>query len=228
MFNHELLILCGGRGSRLSSVWRRPKILAPIGNSTYLEILLGILAETSCNFNLTLATGYKSQDVEDQINELGLDVSILREESELGTGGAVTNFLKEHQPKRFSVLNGDTLFSERDLHSFFHRTLQTSACLIATQKVDSNDRFGSVDITPNLSIQKPTLPLKRDLVYAGLGTFVTTLMCKELEAPFSLEKLINLSEINETNVELFILNSGFYDIGTPESLAKASIWLQKN
>jgi len=228
MSKHELLILCGGRGSRLSSVWQRPKILAPIGNSSYLEILLSILAETSCNFNLTLATGYKSKAVEEQIRELGLDVSILREENELGTGGAVTNFLKERQPKKFSVLNGDTLFAERDLRSFFHRTLQTDVCLIATQKVDSNDRFGSVDIIPNLSIQKPSSPLKGDLVYAGLGTFVTAMMCEELETPFSLEKLINLSEINEASVELFILNSGFYDIGTPDSLAKASKWLQKN
>jgi len=228
MSKHELLILCGGQGTRLSSVWQKPKILAPIGNKTYLQILLNTLGKVDCDINITLATGYKSEIIEEEVYRLGLQISILTEKTKLGTGGAITNFLKDCHISRFSVLNGDTLFSETDLHNFFNRTLQINKCLVATQNISLNDRFGSVNTSPNLSFKKPFFPLKDDLVYAGLATFVTAMICTRIETPCSLDKLINISNINKESVELFRLKSEFHDIGTPESLASAKKWLQKN
>ena len=40
----DIAVLCGGKGSRLASVLGdTPKVLAPIGDSTYLDILVARL-----------------------------------------------------------------------------------------------------------------------------------------------------------------------------------------
>jgi len=228
MSQDEILILCGGRGTRLSSVWQKPKILAPIGKTTYLEIILKTLYNLNRNFKITLATGYKSELIVDAVKKSDCGLSILKESTELGTGGAVTNFIAKRKVDRFTVINGDTLYSKIDIDGFFQKSKSTRCSLIAVKKVHTNHRYGSVQINPTLSIVKSEEPNVNDLVFAGLATFETCKLQPVKSIPFSLETLINHSKIYSANVGLYELSSDFYDIGTPEFLAGAQQWLVKN
>lgn len=228
MSEDEILILCGGRGTRLSSVWQKPKILAPIGETTYLEIILKTLFNLNENFKITLATGYKSDQIANAVKKIDGHLSILKESTELGTGGAVTNFIAKRKVDRFTVINGDTLYSKIDINDFFQKSKSTRCSLIAVKKVHTNHRYGSVKINPTLSIVKSDEPKVNDLVFAGLATFETCKLQPIKSIPFALEMLINHSKINSTNVSLYELSSDFYDIGTPQFLAGAQQWLAKN
>lgn len=224
----HLLVLCGGKGTRLESVWQLPKVLAPIGNTNYLEILLGVIKETKLEFKITLATGFKSQIIEQYIKKLEDELSISCETTELGTGGAVCNFLAHNKLERISVLNGDTLFSKNDLNCFFQKSLITDRTIIAANKVKLNDRYGSVEKKDHLVIETPTQMKVDDLVYAGLATLNTSHLSSEVSFPISMEQLLNRSYISEDDVEFMELRNGFYDIGTPKSLAEAKEWLEKS
>ena len=45
----EVLILCGGRGTRISKIWQSPKILTPIKETTYLDIMISFLNSLEIN-----------------------------------------------------------------------------------------------------------------------------------------------------------------------------------
>lgn len=226
MSNHQVLILCGGKGTRLSTVWNQPKILAPIGKRNYLQVIMDILKETGFCFEFTLATGYKSKEIESDFICNQKNIFIQREDQELGTGGALLSFMKNNQYKRFTVMNGDTLFNSSDLKAYFQKILHCSDNVIAVKEVKSNERYGSVETFKKLEIRKPRLKKNNDLVYAGLATFETRNIRDVIKRPISFEDVINKSEIPVSLVSKHILKNGFHDIGTPESLRKAEKWLK--
>lgn len=228
MSSEALLILCGGQGTRLASVWREPKVLAPIEDKSYLELLISNLNNLDIQLDITLATGFKSDVIESKINSLSLPVNIIREKIPLGTGGAILNFIAQSRLTRFSIMNGDTLFSIRDLNAYFQHIKKTTKSVFSACKIDRNDRYGSISVEPHVSIHKPTHTSKNDLIYAGLSTINASSLLAEEVRCCAFEELVNQSKISRNEMDLFLMGSGFHDIGTPSSLVQAATWLKKN
>ena len=71
--NTKIIILCGGRGSRLGELTKDdPKPLLKIGSRSILEYKLSYYRKQNFN-NFIFCTGYKGEKIEKQIIQLGID-----------------------------------------------------------------------------------------------------------------------------------------------------------
>src|SRR5688572_12137748 len=104
------LILAGGLGTRLrSAVPESQKVLAPVQRRPFLARLLDQLSAAGLRRALLL-TGHRADEVErtlgTQYGSLRLEYS--REETPLGTAGAVRQALKLVTKPTFLLVNGDS------------------------------------------------------------------------------------------------------------------------
>src|SRR5215831_5384660 len=112
------LILAGGMGTRLRSVLSdRPKPLAPLGDISFLELLVMQLSTQGLR-RLVMCTGYRAGQIRQELGDgrkWNVTIEYSEESQPLGTGGAVKlagRFLSESPG--FVVMNGDS-FLELDL-----------------------------------------------------------------------------------------------------------------
>lgn len=111
---HEVVIMAGGMGERLSELTRdTPKPMLRVGSRPILEtILLNYAAQGFRRF--WLSVNYKAEQIEDHFRDgshMGLDIRYLRESTRLGTGGALS-LLPERPEGPVLVSNADVLSKE--------------------------------------------------------------------------------------------------------------------
>src|SRR6202142_1516315 len=126
MHDIKAVMLVGGLGTRLRSIVpSTPKVLASIGEKSFLELLVRQLRSQGIR-KLVMCTGYLADQIESRFGDGRMwDVSIeySKEEIPLGTAGAVKLAQRYLQGiPEFLVLNGDS-FLEIDFQSLrtFHR-----------------------------------------------------------------------------------------------------------
>src|SRR5262245_29284658 len=110
MIDIPALILVGGLGARLrSALTDRPKALAPVDGRPFLAFLLGQLPAAGIR-RVVLCTGYRAHQVEETFGSRYGDLALTysREETPLGTGGALRLAVPRMDAERFLVLNGDS------------------------------------------------------------------------------------------------------------------------
>lgn len=170
----DVVILCGGRGTRLSPVVSdRPKPLAEISDGTaFLDILLENLSAQGFG-RIILAIGHMKEKITERYFE---DPRIVfsHEDSPLGTGGAVMNALDLVETENFIVMNGDS-YCEVDIRSLCEeharRNALVSLALVATDDISD---FGSVRISEDGRVVAfaEKIPEKRaGLINAGVYVF---------------------------------------------------------
>ena len=105
------LILAGGRGSRLQGIVHdRPKPMALIGGRPFLEWLV-LQARAQGVRNLIFCTGHLAHLIEEYFGngeKWGVTFRYSREQSPLGTAGAVRLAMETTDAREFVVLNGDS------------------------------------------------------------------------------------------------------------------------
>src|SRR6516165_10361461 len=88
----KAILLVGGLGTRLRSVVpSRPKALAPIGDRSFLELLVRQLWLQGIR-NLVMCTGYLADQIENKFGDgrsWGVSIEYSNEERPLGTAGAI-------------------------------------------------------------------------------------------------------------------------------------------
>jgi len=111
--NIDVLILCGGKGTRLQSVVSdRPKSMADVEDRPFLDILIEYI--TLFGFRrIILCVGYMKDMIKNHYMAKDNHAQILYSEEDvpLGTGGAVKNARTLVHGDRFIVVNGDTFCS---------------------------------------------------------------------------------------------------------------------
>jgi len=146
------LILAGGLGTRLSSVLPdRPKVLAPIAERPFLEILIDQLLARGIR-HLVLLLGSRAEQVISYVKVQraawpeDLEVEFSVEASPLGTGGAV-KLAERFCTDRFFLLNGDTYF-DLDIPALIRTHEDTGALLtLAGAEVPNADRYGRLELS---------------------------------------------------------------------------------
>ena len=139
-------VLCGGFGTRLRAVLPdRPKAMAQIAGTPFLQLILNRLRQQGIR-SVILGTGYQAEQIEQFFGnggEAGMNIRYSREETPLGTGGAVK--LAESQLSDPAlVLNGDS-YAEWELLPMLDLLLAKEADLVMLlQKVSDAGRYGSV------------------------------------------------------------------------------------
>ena len=97
----DVFILCGGLGTRFREVREDiPKVLVPINDVPFLDLLLNDLVDQGCQ-RIILGTGYLSDQIEAHIQQRrDAEYLISLEELTLGTGGAIRHALPLFQSEQ--------------------------------------------------------------------------------------------------------------------------------
>jgi|FaiFalDrversion3_1042247.scaffolds.fasta_scaffold01077_4 D-glycero-alpha-D-manno-heptose 1-phosphate guanylyltransferase len=151
------LILAGGLGTRLSSLFRNyPKALAPIAGKPFLEYLLLYLKKHGF-FDIVLCVGYKADLIQRYCQDgkqWGMSIRYSREQMPLGTAGPLKVAGPLIPATDFLVLNGDSFFNI-DLNTLvrYHKSRKALAT-IALAKVNNAQRYGTVEVDSRGKIVK--------------------------------------------------------------------------
>ena len=226
VFNEiDVVILCGGEGTRLRPVISdRPKSLAAFGDTTFLDILIDSLKNKGFK-KFILCVGYMKDQIKDHFkNRDGISIFFSEEEEALGTGGALKNARSLIRSETFLVLNGDSI-CDLDFEKFyrFHKNKNAVLSIVLVQTNQTED-FGSVMVNSSDQITrfKEKMANNADgLINAGIY-----LMQQEIFSympkvnRFSLESDF-FPKIIQEKCAGFIIKSELIDIGTPDRYKKA-------
>jgi len=223
----KAVLLVGGRGTRLRSVLSStPKPLAPIGERSFLELLVLQLRSQGIK-RVLMCTGYLSNQIEEEFGDgcrLGIMMEYSQEKQALGTAGALKlakNRLLDAED--FIVMNGDS-FLETDFNQLlcFHSERHGIASLAAV-RVPNAARYGTMRIEESGEIIGFTEKVgdhRPGLINAGVYIFNKQIFDYIPDGSASLEKDV-FPRILERGVYALEQPGLFIDIGTPEDYARA-------
>jgi len=221
------VLLVGGMGTRLRPVLATiPKPLAPIGNESFLHLLVRQLRSQGIK-RLVMCTGYLADRIENEFGNgdaWGVAIEYSRELDPHGAAGAVKLAERYLSPAPyFLVLNGDS-FLELDFCEFidFHRE-HGGLISIAIRKVKNANRYGTVRVdTANrvIGFDEKAETNAPGLVNGGVYVFNRAVLEYLPNGPASLEKDI-FPQLSRFGVYAFEQRGMFIDIGTPEDYARA-------
>ncbi|MBQ2847712.1 MAG: HAD-IIIA family hydrolase [Clostridia bacterium] len=218
----EAIILAGGFGTRLKPcVDNLPKPLAPIDGKPFLHYLLDYLYTNGIH-RAIISTGYLADYIEKNIGRVykGMVIDYCREDSPLGTGGAIKKALDLCCEKYALAVNGDSFF---DVNLFemqkFH---EKSGCpiTIAARKVLNAEHSGFLTVSSgNLTGFTEKGVKSAGLINGGIYFIQKNLFNGITEEKFSFEK--HILENGYCPVAVFESGGYFIDIGIPENYRKA-------
>lgn len=219
------MILAGGFGTRLQTVLRNvPKPLAPVRGLPFIHYVLRWLEESGIQ-RVIGCTGYLADKMEAGFRSYAgaLEMTFLREDTPLGTGGAIYRALGVADQGGVFVLNGDTYFPA-DLNRFQRESERLGGPFaIALRRVADTSRFGAVDLDGGRVL---TMNEKGrsgpGLVNAGLYLLPSDLWRRmPMPGVFSWETELMQPKAPALGAAGVVLDAPFLDIGTPESYREA-------
>ncbi len=227
----KALILAGGEGTRLRPLtYTIPKPLLPICNRPFLEHQLRLMRSHGIT-DAMLLTGYLAGAFDPFIERMaaeGIRLEVVREDSPLGTAGAVRNVLDRFDGATI-VFNGDVL-TDLDLGALVaaHRGAGAVATLTLTPVADAGP-YGLVPlddagrVTGFLEKPPPEVARRGGLINAG--TYVLEPQALADVPPgrmWSFERQVFPGLVERgAPVYGFASESYWLDIGTPERYLQA-------
>ena len=215
-------VLCGGFGTRLRSVTDSQKALVPVHGEPFLARVLSQLARAGISEGV-LCAHYRAEQVAEQLAELsrqaGLPLSMVVEQSPLGTGGALLNALCEQPAQgRYLVLNADTFV---DVQGYRQMLLSEGNAVLAA-RVDDRSRYGSLALTAtgHLAALQEKGVQGAGLINAGVYAFTASAFAATSVRACSMEHDLLPELLQREAVTVVDYSGRFIDIGTPESLAR--------
>lgn len=141
------MVMAGGRGSRLMPLTEAmPKPMLPVGGRPLMELIIEQLRDVGVN-QVNVAINYQGEKIEHHFGDgsvFGVNINYVREESPLGTGGALG--LLEDQTDPLLVINGDILtrVDYRDMFAF-HRD-HGAEMTVGVRRYEIQVPYGVVEI----------------------------------------------------------------------------------
>jgi D-glycero-alpha-D-manno-heptose 1-phosphate guanylyltransferase len=225
MTPREIIILAGGLGTRLSSTHQGPKCLAKIDDRPFLFFLINYYRGQGLQkFIFSLGYGHAEVEAYLQASFPDLDYEMIIEEEQLDTGGAIAVAMKAVQENTVLVVNGDTYFriSLSPMAGFHH--MCGAECSIALKEIDNTERYGSVKLNTDYSVETFTEKGIRDTGFINGGAYLLNkrlFLSHEFPVKFSFEKDYLQQYIKRARIFGVKQNGYFIDIGIPEDLERA-------
>lgn len=221
----DVVILCGGLGTRLRPVVSDcPKVLAKIGEKTFLNILIDNATNQGFK-NVILCVGYLKGQIKNHFDcDKDYNIMFSEEEEPLGTGGALKKAKPLIKSNPFVVMNGDSICNMNFMEFFKFHTSKKGILSMVLARSKAVQDFGSVMLDNSqriTSFKEKAACTDECLVNAGVY-----LMQKEVfsympdESCFSLEYDL-FPRLIKSKCYGFITESELIDIGTPERYEKA-------
>lgn len=231
---NDVVIVCGGLGSRLCSIIdRRPKVLAPIGSGVFLDILLQFYWAQGFR-RFILCTGYLHQHIRDYYERSCYrDALVFSEESvPLGTAGAVKHAGRLITTDTFVVANGDS-YCDISIAAFirYHRSVPDSPASVAlTHKTRGSD-YGQVTMGKDNRIRSFAEKVAVDpdsYVNTGIYIFDKRILDRiPDDGPYSLETQVFPDLAKTGQLTGYPVKRRVYDIGVPVRYANAKKYFEK-
>jgi D-glycero-alpha-D-manno-heptose 1-phosphate guanylyltransferase len=230
----EMLILAGGFGTRLKSVVSDvPKPMATVGGRPFLAYLLDYWIGQGIQ-RFVLSTGHLASVVESYFCDSYRNASItyVREQSPLGTGGALRLALESVSWANATALmaNGDTWFPVVLKQLCADAEQQNAPITLALKRFEKNDRYSVVDLSADGRIKSFGIKSAGDsYINAGCYLFNVDELKKTLARmpdAFSLENDFLVPYAANGLVGSSVQDQPFLDIGIPEDYQKASDFLK--
>ncbi len=229
MMKKEAIILAGGIGSRLKEVTgEKPKCLALVNEKPFINYLIKFLENFEYE-KIIISVGYQTETIQSHINSLNSKVEIVysKEDSPLGTGGALKKALSLCSNEQVLVLNGDSFF-EIDLNEFsFYHDYCGADFTLALKDVPESGRYGTIEISPEgnvLRFKEKNSSNESGLINAGIYLVRKNFYLEQCpkQETFSLEKDIVEALYSRFNFRGWMGRGYFIDIGIPEDYKKAN------
>jgi D-glycero-D-manno-heptose 1,7-bisphosphate phosphatase len=215
-------VLCGGLGSRLGALTGGlPKPMIPIGGRPYLERVLESFADRGLR-DFVLLTGYRHEVIERHFGDgarFGMRITYSRELQPLGTGGALRE-ARHHMTDRFILTYGDVL-RRFDYDRFVDEHREN--CLAVYRRVT----IGNADVAGGRIVRFDKR--ERELPYIDAGFSVVQTATLDLlppEGPCSFEEIVYSGLAPRGELAAEVVDLDFYDIGTPDELARTRAALE--
>lgn len=218
----KVAVLCGGLGTRLGPLSQGlPKPMIPVGGRPYLERVLASFAERGLR-EFVLLTGFRHEAIEAHFGDgasFGFRVEYSRENEPLGTGGA----LREARPlfgDRFLLTYGDVL-RRFDYDRFVSQHHEN--CLAVYPRVD----IGNTDIDGGRVVRFDKRAPELPFIDAGFSVMCTrALDLLPVAGACSFEEIVFSGLAPRGELEAEVVDLNFFDIGTPEELARTRAALE--
>lgn len=229
------ILLVGGRGTRIQGHFPDlPKPLVPAADRPFLYWIMSWLAAQGVH-HMVLSTGYLAEKIDawaksgDVPKNLLIDTCL--EESALGTGGGALNCLSLARDPVL-ILNGDSLLAT-SIQPLFDALAdpQIDAAILANS-VDDTSRFGSLDINSDGFL----LGFHEKRAGAGSINAGVYLFRRRVLEVFPVGENLSmeydvLPTLLRQHARIKVCDTKdapFLDIGTPETVAQASHFIQAN
>lgn len=224
MTDCDVIILCGGLGTRLKSVLSdRPKAMANIHGRPFLSFVLDHWFRHGAR-RFIFCIGYMGDYIEAWVRSAGdsYEALFVRDPYPLGTGGAMAQAFRVTRSQRVFVINGDSFCDvdpARLLHFHLMKRAQGTVVLARPDdRTDAGDVVLGQDDRVLSMVEKPGCG-PRGYVNAGIYLFeqsVDTLF--PVTPAWSLEREF-IPRLVSGPLYGFVTASLLFDIGTPERLA---------
>ncbi len=222
MNNLDLVILAGGKGTRIKKFSNYPKPIVKFNNLHFLDYL--IQNYTTYNFkNIYILAGYKGNQIKKIYSRKKFNlknINVIIEKSPMDTGGALFN-LKNIIKNDFILANGDSIL-DINIKKFVQKNLNKNLMRIALISKKFTKNKNKLE---NLTIKKNRIIFKNNSNYMNAGVYY----CNKKLLKFikkekkSLENDIIPDLINYKKITgQIIKNKYFLDIGTPYYFKKSN------
>ena len=229
----DVVILAGGLGTRLRPVLPSlPKVLAPVGARTFLDILLDRLAGFGAS-RVILALGHLAGEVKNYLERYPrADMTVLSfvEPEPLGTAGAIRFVRPQIQSDTVMILNGDSLV-DADLCAFVaaHRAAGLEGTLLCA-RVPDTARYGTVafDMEGRIAaFREKTGEGVPGAINAGVYLMERALLDRIKDGSGSSLERDVFQTLPAGTLAAQTGDFPFLDIGTPEDLKRATAFLAR-
>jgi len=227
----EAIILAGGLGTRLRQVVPDlPKPMAPIAGRPFLELMLARLSNHGFS-RIVLSVGYLADLIETHFGASygGMKLIYVKEQSPLGTGGAIRKAVERCHSDYVYVFNGDTYLELElvDLDASWQLYRQPH---IVGRKVTNASRYGRLESKHGMVTrfcEKGTSG--PGIINVGCYVIPSNMLDNYTPGiPFSFESDYLLHAENNRQFRLFVTRGEFIDIGVPKDYSRAQSYFQNS
>ena len=226
MTNYQVLILIGGKGTRVKKFTKKnPKCLIKFNKKPFLYYQLKYLKNNGID-NVLLSSCYMTKKIISYVrgNIDFINVKIVNDGKPLGTGGAILKSLK-FMEKNFFILYGDSYLNFDLKKMKNNKNLATMAIYKNKNLYDKSN----IEIKNANKIRYYKIVKNKKLKFIDYGiTYVNKkIFKKNMKKRFELSELYDM--ISRKNMlSKFIVNKRFYEIGSYNGIEDFKNYIEIN
>lgn len=221
--NNQVVIMAGGKGSRLDPFTRIfPKPLIPVGNKAAIEIIMDSFSR--CGFHRFIySLNYRKEYLKLFLKEKSFpyEIDLVEEKEFLGTAGSLYS-VKDKIDDTFFVVNCDSLL-DLDFEDVlnWHREHKAAITIIGSH-MEVNIPFGVLEISNGILNKISEKPVHD--VFINTGVYV---MERNVLSYFSEEKPLDMNQLidivaKKEKVGVYPIYKGWFDLGQWEEYKKTA------